>query len=52
MPVGKRQPANTLMYAVIFFVVLSLGAVVSAVLFYLRAENLNQEFSSIRDQNG
>ncbi|MHC4130915.1 MAG: hypothetical protein ACYSSP_05930 [Planctomycetota bacterium] len=51
MPVGKRQPANTLMYAVIFFVVLSLIAIVSAVLFYLRAENLNQEFSSIRDQN-
>ncbi|MHC4271329.1 MAG: BRCT domain-containing protein [Planctomycetota bacterium] len=51
MPVGKRQPANNMMYAVIIFVVLFLCAVVAAVVFYLRTENLNQEFSRIREQN-
>ncbi|MHC4293104.1 MAG: BRCT domain-containing protein [Planctomycetota bacterium] len=51
MPVGKRQPTNNMMYAVIIFVVLFLCAVVGAVVFYLRAENLNQEFSRIREQN-
>jgi hypothetical protein len=51
MPAGKRQPANTMMYSMIVFFVLFLFALVGAIVFYLRADKLNQESVSLREQN-
>ncbi|MHC4757644.1 MAG: BRCT domain-containing protein [Planctomycetota bacterium] len=51
MPLGKRQPANTMMYAVVFVVVLLLFAVVCAVVFFMQAENIEQETATLREQN-
>jgi len=51
MPAGKRQPANTMMYAMIVFFVLFLFAVVAAVVFYVRADKLNQEAASLLEKN-
>jgi hypothetical protein len=51
MPVGKRQPTNTILYAAIVFMVLFLLALVAAVVFYLRTENFRQEANTLTEQN-